>query len=187
MSQQELVKRVVRVLEASGAGYMLTGSIVSSLMGEPRLTHDIDIVVELNESSIPFLLEAFPEPDFYIEEASIREAIANGTMFNLIDMMGDKVDFWMLTERPFDRSRFSRKIRMNILGQTVFVTAPEDLILMKLYWSKLSGGSEKQHKDALRVYEVQREQLDGKYLTLWADILDVSDLLRRLITEAEEI
>lgn len=39
---------------------MVTGSIVSSLQGEPRSTHDIDLVVTLekpmikNLSSIPF-------------------------------------------------------------------------------------------------------------------------------------
>jgi hypothetical protein len=34
MSQQELLKRVVQVLETAGIEYMLTGSVVSSLQGD---------------------------------------------------------------------------------------------------------------------------------------------------------
>ncbi len=44
MSQQKLLKKVLSVLNQAGIQYMLTGSIVSSLQGEPRSTHDIDVV-----------------------------------------------------------------------------------------------------------------------------------------------
>ncbi len=37
-------------------------------------------------------------------------------------------------------------------------------ILAKLRWAKLSGGSEKQFTDALRVFEVQAGELDLDYL-----------------------
>jgi len=36
----------------------------------------------------------------------------------------------------------------------IWVSSPEDTILAKLRWANLSGGSEKQFIDALRVYEV---------------------------------
>ena len=48
MSQQELLTKVVQALDAAGIEYMVTGSVVSSLQGEPRATHDIDLVVDLN-------------------------------------------------------------------------------------------------------------------------------------------
>ncbi len=43
MSQQELLIRAVQALTAAGINYMLTGSLASSLQGEPRLSHDIDL------------------------------------------------------------------------------------------------------------------------------------------------
>jgi hypothetical protein len=58
---------------------------------------------------------------------------------------------------------------------------------MKLKWSRLSGGSKKQYVDALRVYEVQGEQLDHEYLERWAAALGVSDLLEQIIGEAESV
>ncbi len=46
MSQQALLKKVIQVLDRAGIKYMITGSIVSSLQGEPRSTHDIDMVID---------------------------------------------------------------------------------------------------------------------------------------------
>jgi predicted nucleotidyltransferase len=45
VSQLELLKHVVHQLEAAGIEYMISGSVASSLQGEPRASHDIDIVV----------------------------------------------------------------------------------------------------------------------------------------------
>lgn len=82
-------------------------------------------------------------------------------MFNLINLKeGDKVDFWILTDDPFDKSRFSRRITEEFMGIKLLVSTPEDTILAKLKWAKESGGSEKQFIDALRVYEVQYGKID---------------------------
>jgi len=69
----------------------------------------------------------------------------------------------------------------------IAVSSPEDTILAKLRWAKLSGGSEKQFTDALRVYEVQFETLDMDYLQSWAKKLGVDPLLQKLQKEAEVI
>ena len=143
MSQQELLKKVVRVLDQTGIPYMITGSMVSSLQGEPRSTHDIDMVVALRKPVVKKWAEAFPPPDFYLDESSILDAITRQGMFNLLDVTsGDKVDFWIVTDDPFDRSRFSRKVTEECMGVQLQVSSPEDTILVKLRWAQLSGGSE---------------------------------------------
>jgi hypothetical protein len=43
------LKRVVTFLDGQRADYMITGSYATSLMGAPRATHDLDVVV------VPFL------------------------------------------------------------------------------------------------------------------------------------
>jgi hypothetical protein len=187
MSQQELLKRVIQVLEQAGIQYMITGSIVSSLQGEPRSTHDIDMIITIQKSQISALFSAFPPPRFYLDRNAILEAVHNQSMFNLIDTeSGDKVDFWILTKKPFDQSRFSRKISENFMGFTMQVSSPEDTILAKLRWAKLSGGSEKQLTDALRVYEVQYESLDTDYLERWVENLNIQSLWEQLIKKAQE-
>jgi hypothetical protein len=109
-------------------------------------------------------------------------------MFNLIAVeSGDRVDFWVLTDQPFDKSRFSRKYIEKVMGMEIAVSSPEDTILMKLSWADQSGGSEKHFTDALRVYEVQYGQLDMGYLEEWANRLDIAALYKKLQEEAEAI
>lgn len=188
MSQQRLLESLLAVLEQQKIDYMITGSVVSSLQGEPRATHDIDIVIQIQESSIPALLAVFQPPRFYLSANSIKEAIEYQSMFNLLDTTeGDKIDFWILTEEPFDVSRFQRKLKENALGLIMKVSSPEDTILAKLRWAKLSGGSEKHFTDALRVYEVQHGALDLGYLETWVMKLDVGDAWSDLKKKANPI
>jgi len=176
------------VLDALGIQYMVSGAVASSLQGEPRATHDIDLVVELDMAMAKRLVEAFHPSDFYLDQAAVEDAIGKRGMFNLIQVgTGDKVDFWMLTDTPFDRSRFARRYAEEFMGARVFVSSPEDTILVKLWWAKLSGGSEKQFTDALRVYEVQFEKLDHEYLRRWAEELSVAPMLARIQAEAETV
>ena len=186
MSQQGLLSRVVGALDALGIRYMVSGSIVSSLQGEPRATHDADLVIDISPNGLPALVRALDDPSLYLDERSAASAVSRGQMFNLIDSTtGDKIDFWPLRDAPFDRSRFSRRVTVEALGMRLVVSAPEDTILKKLDWSRQCGGSEKQFRDAVRVYEVQAGQLDEDYLQRWAEELCVTDLLFRLIEEAE--
>ena len=186
MSQQELLKKITRALEENRIDYMVTGSVASSLQGEPRSTQDIDVVVVMKKADAGPLTGIFHPPRFYLDEKSIIAAIDNKDMFNLVDVKeGGKVDFWLLKDEPFDQSRFTRRQKENVMGFHMFVSSPEDTILMKLKWAKISGGSEKQSTDALRVYEVQAKSLDMGYLDIWAKKLGVESLWKDLKTKAQ--
>lgn len=185
MSQQELLTKVVGVLENAGIPYMITGSVASSLQGEPRSTHDIDIVVMIAPSYVKAIIEAFPSPDYYLDADRINDAIKRRSMFNLLHIPdGDKVDFWLLTDEPFDVSRFKRRRAEEFHGRWLNVSSPEDTILAKLRWAKLSGGSEKQFGDSLSVYEIQYPNLNTDYIEEWAEKLGIQDLWERLKREA---
>ena len=181
MSQPSLLSGAAAALDAAGVAYMLTGSIVSSLQGEPRATHDIDIVVELPQEAFDAFLEHFGALELFIDEPAARAAIAARRMFNFIDTRsGDKIDFWPLTQDAFDTARFARRVRVDAIGTSFFVSSPEDTILMKLRWARAGGGSPKQIADATGVYEVQADVLDDAYLDAWAARLDVRDLLAQV-------
>lgn len=181
MSQPELLRTVVGVLEQLQIPFMATGSLVSSMQGEPRASHDIDLVVEMEGKHAPQLVAHFSPPDYYLDELAVREAVLTGQMFNLLhDASGDKIDFWMLHDTPFDRSRFARRIPASIFGISLFITKAEDTILQKLLWAKISGGSEKQLADARNVYEAQRRNLDMRYIEHWVLLLDLRELWNRV-------
>lgn len=83
MLQPKLLEKVLIHLKGNNIEYMVTGSIVSSIQGEPRATHDVDIVINIRESFIPALINAFVPPDYYLSDEAIRDAIRHKSMFNL--------------------------------------------------------------------------------------------------------
>ena len=188
MSQQELLTFVISKLNELSIDFMLTGSHASSLQGEARATHDIDLVADLSINDAQPLINTFQDERFYLSESAIREAINSKRMFNLLETTtGEKVDFWVLTETPFDQSRFLRRQQIEYDELPVFVTSPEDTMLMKLIWSKKIGGSEKQFNDVIHVYELQAGLLDMEYLDRWIQELDIEKLWERVIAEADPI
>jgi len=100
---------------------------------------------------------------------------------------GDKIDFWILTDDPFDKGRFQRKYEEDAFGFKMKVSTPEDTILAKLRRAKLAGGSEKQFTDALRVFEVQHDRLDFSYLETWAANLGVEEMRHKIKQQADPI
>ena len=188
MLQPKLLIKVLALLHQNQIDYMITGSLVSSIQGEPRATHDVDILVNITQAAIPAFIKAFMPPDYYLSASAIKEAIQHKSMFNLLDTTeGDKADFWILTDEPFDQSRFARKYEEKMLGVSMKISTFEDTILMKLRWAKLSGGSEKQFTDALRVYEIQYVNLDLSYMEAWSVTLHIEEFWERLKREAQPI
>jgi hypothetical protein len=178
MSQQALLKRIVEALDEAGVPYMLTGSLASSLQGEPRATHDIDLVVDVSAADVGRVTRALSGPHIYLDERAVEDATRRRAMFSIIDSSSeDNADFWLLTRDRFDRERFARRVLVDALGLRVSVCTPEDMILMKLRWSAQAGGSEKQLNDALRVYELQAGIRDEDYLDEWAARLDMAAAL----------
>ncbi|HJQ99226.1 MAG TPA: nucleotidyltransferase [Candidatus Polarisedimenticolaceae bacterium] len=188
MSQQELLTTIVGILDSTNIPYMVVGSTVSSYYGEPRSTHDIDIVIALHPNAVDSLYSGLSKLEGYVDDLAIRRALSRVGMFNYIDDgTGLKVDFWVVRDNPYDQAAFERRRREKVLGVDLMICAPEDTILSKLRWASELGGSEKQFQDALRVYEIQAAGLDRGYLDRWSTILGVDREWRRLLDSAQPL
>jgi hypothetical protein len=177
MSEElELLKEVARRLDRAKIAYMITGSTAANFYAVPRMTRDIDIVVELSERKIEKFILAF-EKDHYLEPETVREAVKNHGMFNLIhDQYIIKVDFVVRKNTPYRRREFARRKKISIDGQELYVVAPEDLILSKLEWAKDSK-SQVQLRDVQNLLQSVKK-LDRRYLARWAKQLGVESLYR---------
>ena len=60
MPEPDLFLLFVRPLNRAGIRYIVSGSVAAIFYGEPRLTHDVDFVVFLNDADIQRLVEVFP-------------------------------------------------------------------------------------------------------------------------------
>jgi hypothetical protein len=179
MSEElEVLKEVARRLDGTGIAYMITGSTAANFYAVPRMTRDIDIVVELSERDIGKFILAF-EKDHYLEPETVREAVKNKGMFNLIhDQYIIKVDFVVRKDTPYRRREFSRKKKISVDGENLYIVAPEDLILSKLVWAKDSK-SEIQLRDVQNLLQSVKG-LDRRYLARWGKQLGVDSLYREV-------
>jgi hypothetical protein len=174
-SELEALHAVVARLEGAGIPYMLTGSVAMSFYAEPRMTRDIDFVVELGAEDAGRVAQLF-SPDYYVSEEAVQAAIAAQGMFNAFDLARlVKVDLVVRKDEEFRRHEFSRRQRFQLKGKEIWIVSKEDLILSKLAWAR-SSESERQLDD---VRKLLASGADEAYLREWSGKLGVEGLLRK--------
>ncbi|HUK91081.1 MAG TPA: hypothetical protein VLZ81_11820 [Blastocatellia bacterium] len=132
----DLLRDVGQRLESAGISFMLTGSMAMSFYAQPRMTRDIDLVVQLGESDADKIVNLF-EGDYYVERMSVDRAIASRSIFNVIhNQSTSKVDFIVLKTNPYRQEEFGRRRPLTVSGFRTWIVSREDLILSKLYWAK---------------------------------------------------
>ena len=163
--------------------YMVTGSAASMAYGQPRVTLDIDLVVELSGVQVDLLASAFSFPGFYCPSRDVLRAETERSLrghFNVIHMdSGFKADFYPVGEDPLHRWGMAHRRRVDMLGQPVMLAPPEYVILRKLEYFR-EGGSEKHLRDIRGMLDVSgdliqwpelRERIRGSQLAkAWARV-----------------
>lgn len=168
-TQAKLLQDITSFLDSRRIPYMITGSWSSIYYGRPRASHDIDFVVELPVEDTKKTIKLFSGlPDtFIIQLETIEEAIKNKSLFQVVHLPTMlKMDFWILTASEFDKTRFKRRKKIKLFNKIMEMATPEDTILQKLIWFS-KGGIEKHLVDAAFVLEIQKDNLDSKYLQHW--------------------
>jgi hypothetical protein len=172
-----VLRIVAERLEAADIPYMLTGSMAASYYAVPRMTRDVDLVVELSVADAERVCRLF-EADFYVDRDAVRDAIADRRTFNLIHTdLVVKVDFMVRKDSEYRHEEFRRRRRVQVDDLHLFVVAPEDLILSKLEWARDSH-SEVQLADVRNLLACA--QLDREYLGRWAARLGLDALYREV-------
>jgi len=172
----EVLKIVTGRLDSAGIPYMVTGSIATNYYAVPRMTRDIDLVVELSAGDADRLCALF-EGDFYLDRDAVRDAIAARDAFNLIHHVHViKVDVIVRKDSDYRRTEFARRGRAVVEGHVFFVVAPEDLIVSKLDWAR-DTRSEVQLTD-VRNLLTSMPDLDLDYLARWTERLGLGPLYR---------
>jgi len=177
MPDPDLITLFVEPLTRLGVRYMVSGSVAAMLFGEPRMTHDIDLVVFLDDAVIPNLGTAFPAPAFYLPPPEVilvetrRETRGH---FNVIHMTsGLKADFYLAHRDELHRWAIERTRTFAVGAVEVSVAPPEYVILRKLEYFR-EGGSQKHLRDIRSMLALSGEQIDGPVLLEWIGRLGVS-------------
>ena len=174
--QTDLIAVLARIDRA------LEGLHVAYVIGEPRMTQDVDVLLEIAPWHLTAVAKALGE--FSIDSIAAAEALRRGDAFQAIDdATGWKIDLFPAGDEPADLAQLARRVRVDLdptSGDGAWIASPEDIVLRKLEWFRRSGGVlERQLRDVVGVLKVQRGRLDEPYLTEHARRRGLSDLLDR--------
>lgn len=153
---------VIDVLERLDIPYMVVGGFAAIFCGEPRLTLDVDIVVDMGPTHISPFLTAFPIPDYYVSEEAIRDSLQRRFPFHVIQpYTGAKVDLVPLPRDIFARLAFERRTRLehDAEGHSAAFISADDLVVAKL-GSFRKTHSDKHLRDARGILTTQWGRLD---------------------------
>src|SRR5437660_12609096 len=110
MPPPDLIDLFLRPLNSLGIRYMVSGSVAAMLYGEPRVTHDIDLVAFLRGDDVSRLIKAYDPSSFYVpprEAIAIELARERKVHFNVIHLYSSlKRDVYLATRNAVDACEF---------------------------------------------------------------------------------
>jgi hypothetical protein len=169
-------------LEAIGAPYMVTGATAAILYGQPRVTNDLDVVLNLDEAARATFLRAFPETEFYVPPESVirtEQARTQRGHFNLIHHeSGYKADIYLAGTDPLHAWALPLRRRLHWSeDMEISVAPPEYVVLRKLEFYR-EGRSSKHPADIRAIREVTG--VDEAVLSPWLERMGLGTLWEEL-------
>jgi hypothetical protein len=167
MQQLDLFRVLASRLNKAELRYMVTGAAASIIYGEPRLTLDLDVVVEISVQDIKKIVQFFPIEEFYcppFETIQVESQRTTKGHFNIIHhKTGFKADIYLVGQDKIHLWGLERRKPVDLFGETFWLAPIEYVILKKLEYFR-EGGSEKHLRDILGMMTVSGDQIDFKLL-----------------------
>ncbi|MBW2610399.1 MAG: hypothetical protein JRC68_08670 [Deltaproteobacteria bacterium] len=167
MPEHNLFQIYISRLEKLNIRYIATGAVASIIYGEPRLTHDIDLIVELTDENAETIIGAFPSEKFYCPPIEIIKLEADRPRrghFNLIHHeTGFKADIYIAGQDELHNWAMSKRKRFDMEGGPIWVAPPEYVILRKLEYYR-EGKSEKHMRDISSILDISSDLIDFEQL-----------------------
>ncbi|NUM88686.1 MAG: hypothetical protein HUU37_05745 [Bdellovibrionales bacterium] len=183
MQSPDLLAVFLAPLEKSGIPYFVTGSIASIFYGEPRLTHDIDIVIHLSQDHLAKFSSLFPLEEFYCppeEVIQIENKRRPFGHFNLIHhASGFKADIYPDAGDELHQWAFQSRRRVDLGTSALWLAPPEYVVIRKLEYFR-EGGSEKHLEDIRKMLLQVEGALDHSFLEREIEERDLSKYWKRI-------
>jgi len=163
MPEHDLFRIFITRLNRLNVPYMITGSVAGIMYGEPRLTHDIDLVIELQSADVDNFCNAFPPDEFYCpppEIIRVEIARAQRGHFNLLHHeTGFKADIYAFGREDLHRWALQNRTKILVDGEPFWLAPAEYVIVRKLEYYR-EGGSDKHLRDIAAIVSVSSDQID---------------------------
>ncbi|MBS3742018.1 MAG: hypothetical protein KGY75_09190 [Candidatus Cloacimonetes bacterium] len=170
---------VIKRLKNLEIPYMITGSVAMNFYTEPRMTRDIDIIVEIKSEEKGKFLHEFGD-EYIISETAITEALRYNYLFNIIHKkFVFKVDFIIRKTDEYSKIAFSNRKLIDVDKQKIVIISKEDLIIAKIAWSQDSR-SIQQKTDVIKLLQTNPDLV---YIKKWLRNLNLYKFAEEFIGE----
>jgi len=179
------LEKIIKILRAFQIQFHLTGGVTSIAYCEPRMTQDVDIVIDNDAVTrqLDSFIKSLQDSDFIFDEAALRSAVDKKQMFQLLDSVEAlKLDLYPRELVPGELDR-SNTIEL-FDGLSVPIASLPDAAISKLVW--IGKGSHKSRRDLRQMIRIatksQRQTIDQMAISLGLD-----KLLSEVLAETDEI
>ncbi len=152
-----------KYLQQARIASIVIGGVAVASWGEPRVTRDVDLKIQLARQDADRLLKLLttgytsllPDPN---------ETLRKQALIFIQDELGTRLDL-LLADTPYDEAAIQRGREVEIEpGVHIRVCSPEDLIIYKLVSTRA-----RDHEDANSVIIRQGNALDDRYVIGWLE------------------
>jgi len=161
--EKDHIKRLISVLNRLRIGYAFTGAFALSYYGYPRISSDIDILVEDDRGKLLRLLKNLQALDYDVTETDVQKAVKECSHFPVFhrERTFPYFDFKVACERE-DKSAIENGGVINYHGVRCRIVSVEDLIVKKLEWNDLEDVkmilTRHRHIDAKKLEKMAKEK-----------------------------
>jgi len=156
----------VEALDEAGLRYAVIGGLAAGAWGVNRSTRDADLYAEMPGDRRASLRVALEPKGFHVpamlEELErfgvFRSRSSGGVFVDIFDAVG-----------PLGEALLARRRELRVFGGTLWVTAPEELFLLKAFSDR-----ERDFEDLVSLASLPALRLDLPYIEQWAKRLDQS-------------
>jgi len=182
---QITLAKIMTILRGHKIRFHLTGGLTGTAYGEPRMTQEIDIVIDPVETKlrVDALIQSLSGSDFLFSEQTVRQAVNEGGLFKLLDQREClKLDLY---PREMIPGELDRSVSIEIFaGESLPVVSRTDAAASKLVW--ISKGSHKSRRDLRAIYRDASSD-EQQAIRNWATRLDLASLFAEVLQESDEL
>ena len=165
-------------LKASSIDHVVVGGVAASILGRPRVTRDVDVLVDVNEEDWESLLNSGSEWGI-LPRISDCIQFAHESRMLLVRHEASSIDIDIIFASLSYEREIIERATSSLLGEiSVLIPTPEDLIVMKAVAQR--------PRDCVDIEATLDEHpdVDWDYILKWghefANALDASDIVTTL-------
>jgi len=136
--EKDHIKKLISLLNQLSVDYAFTGAFAVSYYGFPRLSADIDILIEKNKSNLLRLVSLLHGNGYDVTKMDVLKAIEECSHFPVFhkEKMFPYFDFKVACERD-EVSSLDHCKTIDYHGLKCRIVSVEDLIIKKLEWNDI--------------------------------------------------